>query len=470
MNIKDVVEKFRTEHTDNAEYEAKRALKGFPDSTIETISAFANTPRGGKIIFGLDENANFKSVGVYDIGDCQQRIANLASGGVEPIVNVVSEVIEFEGGSLVVATVSEADLSIKPVKVKSTGISYIRQFDGDFPLSKIEEQLFISNRGASHFDQVIIETVNEEDINEVAINKYLENRRTKDEVLKTMSDKEILVRTGVINNEGKYTTAGILTFGKYPQQFITHYAIQASVKVGNGVGVRVIDPKYISGSIPIILDTAVDWVAKNGGTYLETLENGNVISVNKFPEIAVRELISNALIHRDLNPLSLGTPISLIINGDNLVISNPGGLYGMTVTTLGLTAPQSRNDKLSSICQYVYSANGNKVVEKLGTGIPNIKLALENANLKPAEYIDQGIRFTAKIDSKRILSQNKLPLDNAQKILKLLKSDELTRKQLQQLTQLTPSQVRRALETLIDDEKITFVGKRNSPYAKYKKI
>jgi ATP-dependent DNA helicase RecG len=63
---------------DTAEVEAKRAAGGFPDSALPTISAFANTPGGGTIIFGLDESADFAAVGVYDVTACKTTLATKA--------------------------------------------------------------------------------------------------------------------------------------------------------------------------------------------------------------------------------------------------------------------------------------------------------------------------------------------------------------------------------------------------------
>ena len=48
------VERMRMAGTDLSEFELKSAADGFPKSTVESISAFANT-LGGVIIFGIQE-------------------------------------------------------------------------------------------------------------------------------------------------------------------------------------------------------------------------------------------------------------------------------------------------------------------------------------------------------------------------------------------------------------------------------
>ena len=39
--------------------EAKRAQRDMPSDVLEALSAFSNTPDGGAILLGIDENAGF---------------------------------------------------------------------------------------------------------------------------------------------------------------------------------------------------------------------------------------------------------------------------------------------------------------------------------------------------------------------------------------------------------------------------
>ncbi|MDR0854714.1 MAG: putative DNA binding domain-containing protein [Clostridiales Family XIII bacterium] len=470
MIIEDLIQQIRLENSDNAFCEAKKALGGFPENVVESICAFANTPKGGVAIFGLDEAEKFKTTGVYDVADCQKRLAAIARDSLIPNVTILTEVKPFEEKQLVVATVVEASESIKPVKVKKTGVAYIRQYDGDYQLSKLEEQLFIANRGPSLFDLIIVDGASITDLDDTLVRNYITTRKQNNIVLNKMDDDEILLRTGIVTSDKQITTAGLLALGTYPQQFITNYAIQASVQIGDDDNIRAIDPVFITGPIATILETALDWVLRNAGTYLENLPDGNVRSVPNFPEVACRELISNALIHRDLNPISLSTPISLIIKDGELVISNPGGLYGVTVDTLGKTAPQSRNEKLSEICQNITTQGGDKVVERLGTGIPNIRKSLKEAGLPDAFFYDQGIRFTAKLTNKSLSHTAAIPRkasSNYDLILVALSKGELSRAEIEKITGLTKDKVRRSLKALMDSGKVVRNGKVNSPTSKY---
>lgn len=74
------MQKYQTE-TDKIE--AKTAEKGCPQKCYDTISAFANKD-GGIIIFGINENNNFKEQDVYNVNDLQKQITSLCTTSLEP--------------------------------------------------------------------------------------------------------------------------------------------------------------------------------------------------------------------------------------------------------------------------------------------------------------------------------------------------------------------------------------------------
>lgn len=49
--------------------EVKAAHEGCPRKLYDTLSSFSNQDSGGAILFGVDEKAGFKPVGVYDLQD-----------------------------------------------------------------------------------------------------------------------------------------------------------------------------------------------------------------------------------------------------------------------------------------------------------------------------------------------------------------------------------------------------------------
>ncbi|MFE2639338.1 ATP-binding protein [Streptomyces scopuliridis] len=122
------------------------------------------------------------------------------------------------------------------------------------------------------------------------------------------------------------------------------------------MGSRARNQTTITGPIPRMLDEALAWSRRTFDTTIVSEPDGTVHDRPTYPYIAFRELIANALVHRDLDHWSAGLAIEVRLRRDRLVISNPGGLYGITVERLGRDAVTSaRNARLVAICQHVRS-------------------------------------------------------------------------------------------------------------------
>ena len=144
-----------------------------------------------------------------------------------------------------------------------------------------------------------------------------------------------------------------------------------------------------------MLAGAIAW-ARTTFTPVIVSVDGAVRDDFEYPLDAWSELVSNSLVHRDLAEWSRGYAIEVRHYPDKLVIANPGGLFGISVDRLGqegVTSP--RNAQLLQICQYVATRDdGSRVVEALASGIPTVTASLARAGLPPAEWLDEGIRFT----------------------------------------------------------------------------
>ena len=411
MDVRDLallVADLRAEGNDLAEVEVKRAAGGFPGNIAPTLSAFGNTPGGGLIIFGLDERGSFESVGVYDTTACKKAVAASARNAVEPPLVIAVDSVTFEGADLVVATVNELPASAKPCRTRASGRAYLRSYDGDYALSELEEQAFIANRAAPRFDQMVVPGAGAADLDPDLVDGYRRAATETSPALQRFDLDELLFRTGVVvGPERLPSLAGLLALGVYPQQFLPNLVIQASAAPlpDDPAGTRVSDARRFDGPIPTMLDEAVRWVARNSRTRIRFDAEGSGRDEPEYPLVAVRELLSNALIHRDLGPYALGEAITLRLTGDQMVLSNPGGLYGITADRLGTTGVTSaRNGHLVRICQYVRTRTGGRVVEALATGIPTVLQSLADAGMVPPRFQDQGIKFAVRMPNHALLA------------------------------------------------------------------
>jgi len=471
-----VLDLLRFEGSDNQYYEIKTAAGGFPETALATICAFANTPGGGVLILGVDESLGFEIVGVYDAKACQQLLANYAKNEFTMPVGISTALLNVNNKKVIWAEIAEADKSIKPVKTKKGKQAFIRRYDGDFQLSEQEQEMFVSARGPSLFDEEPIPGTDKSELNKELKDAFIECRKTLSTTLAKMSDDEVLLRSGVLSQNGELTKAGLLTMGIYPQQFLPNYAIKASVqkKSKQADRIRAVNVRSFDGPIPAMLDDAMKWASDNCDELALDLPNGHVRYVKTYPPVVVRELVANSLIHRELSPMSMIQTISLIIEDDRLVISNPGGLYGLHVNELGRTGSRTRNTRVADICQYLKTGEGMNVIEKLGSGIPKIKAELAELAMPEPVFIDGGVYFTVILNSLASKSNKAYKADrvagNAELILAALNDGAKSKAELQRMTQLSYGQTKYAIEKLQAVGKVYKLGENCSPNTKYAQL
>jgi predicted HTH transcriptional regulator len=116
----------------------------------------------------------------------------------------------------------------------------------------------------------------------------------------------------------------------------------------------------------------------------EVIENALRRSVSMFPEIAVRELAANALIHQDL--FETGTGPMLEIFEDRIEITNPGEPLVDTLRFVD-TPPKSRNEGIASLMRRF------QICEERGSGIDKVVAQVELYQL-PAPTFETPPGFT----------------------------------------------------------------------------
>ncbi|NHZ66039.1 ATP-binding protein [Massilia genomosp. 1] len=101
--------------------------------------------------------------------------------------------------------------------------------------------------------------------------------------------------------------------------------------------------------------------------------------VSVYPEIALRELIANALIHQDFNVTGAGPTIE--IYDDRITFTNPGTLLpGKRPDRLIGTTPESRNELLASKFRMY------RICEERGTGFQKVVTSIELFGMPPVLF------------------------------------------------------------------------------------
>lgn len=368
--------------------EIKAARDGCP-KLFDTLSSFSNQYGGGVIIFGIDEQKDFEVCGVYDPADLQKKIMEQAVQ-MEPELRPLCTVANINGKVVVSAEIQEIDNDLKPCFYKGAGRlkgSYVRVGDGDRHMTEYEVYSFEAFRKKIQDELRVAERAELSDVYTDAHTEYLISMRKKKPNLANLSDDKINSLQG-FTVDSKPTLAGVMLFSPYPQGFfpqlcITAVSIQGTeMGADNAVGERFIDNARIDGNIPDMFELALKFVRKNmkTSTYIDP-QTGKRADKTEYPVIAVRELILNALIHRDYSNHTDFTPITIKMFSNRIEIENPGGLYGrMTLDRLGKVAADTRNPFLANALEVI------DVTENRYSGIPTVYNAMKNAGLPEPKF------------------------------------------------------------------------------------
>lgn len=388
FELVEMVNKISQTKSESNYLEIKAARDGCP-KLFDTLSSFSNQYGGGVIIFGIDEQKDFEVCGVYDPADLQKKIMEQAVQ-MEPELRPLCTVADLNGKTVVSAEIQEIDNDLKPCFYKGAGRlkgSYVRVGDGDRHMTEYEVYSYEAFRKKIQDELRVAERAELSDIFTDSHTEYLISMRKKKPNLADLTNDKINSLQGFTIDD-KPTLAGVMLFSPYPQGFfpqlcITAVSIQGTeMGADNAVGERFIDNARIDGNIPDMLEAALKFVRKNmkTATYIDP-QTGKRADKTEYPVIAVRELILNALVHRDYSNHTDFTPITIKMFSNRIEIENPGGLYGrMTLDRLGKVAADTRNPFLANALEVI------DITENRYSGIPTVYNAMKNAGLPEPKF------------------------------------------------------------------------------------
>ncbi len=415
-DLKSLVTRVQACQTEMRNIECKSANKGCPTKLYDTLSSFSNQDEGGIILFGIDEKSDYEAVGVYDAQDLQVQVNNQCKQ-MSPVVRALFTVADIGGKVIVSAEIPGIDASERPAYYAGIGKikgSYVRVGESDEPMTDYEIYSYEAFRRRIQDDLRPVDNPHLAMIDDEKIKKYLlKVKAERKNLAENVSDEQILELMGVRNN-GTPSLAGLLSFSVYPQGCYPQLCIVAVCAPGTELGTfgedgeRFIDNERITGTIPDMIEQACDFVRKNMRTKTVIDDDGKRTDKAEFPIKAVREVVLNALVHRDYSIHTQNVPIRLTMFRDRLEVVNPGGLYGrITIDSLGSVRPETRNSILANILELL------NVTENRYSGIPTIRYECKRANL-PAP-IFSSVRGEFKVVIKNNIYQDEIKLGGKSK-------------------------------------------------------
>lgn len=392
INAIEFVKRYKTE-TNNIE--VKSAKKGFPKSCYDTVSSFANTD-GGIIIFGINEEEDFKIEDVYNLNDLQKKITSMCSDAMEPSIRPHIVTLKYEGKNILAVKIEELSQYDKPCYYKSKGLSkgsYFRIGDRDEVMDDYEIVTLYNYKKHIIEDMRPIYNAKLEDLNREKLEYYIIRLKLRKPNFEKYDFDKCLRLCGItIEEKNKIypTLAGIMVFGEYPQQFFQQVKIACSVIPGTELGCtgpfgeRFIDNLSVTGTIEEMLNGALSFLIRNMKEMV-IIKDGIRTNIYEYPINALREAIINALIHRDYTCMKETAYISVYKYTDRIEISSPGSLYGSNkIYKLGNNDKvETRNPTIINLLE-----NIDDFVENRNTGIWTIKKEMEKYDMPEPEFIN----------------------------------------------------------------------------------
>ncbi len=434
-----------------------------PGRLAETFAGMANTS-GGTVLIGVSPRSG-RVVGLQDTEKVVDRVFQAALLTDPPLVLPLPSVETVEGGSLLRVVVPDGLPHIYTVGGRYLG----REGRHNTPISPSSLRQKLIERGVVHFEARPVPGASPDDLDPVQVDDYAqriggtpaENPHT------LLLRRGCLVETG---GELRPTCAALLLFGKEPQRWIPNAFIMAARFSGTTLADAFVK-KEIAGTLPEQLRAGEQFVRDHLATVVRL--RGLVREEQpEYPPEAVRELLVNAVAHRDYS--QQGDSIHVHIFSNRLDIHSPGLLPGPVTLANLLEARFSRNP----IIVQVLADMG--FIERLGYGLDRVMSVLEENGLQPPHFQETAGTFRVSLsragrrsdpapDDRTALraSLNKLGLNARQKeaVEYVLENARITNSQYQAICpEVHAETLRRDLADLAGKEILLKIGSKRGTY------
>lgn len=334
------------------------------ETLSKSIVCFANAD-GGLLIFGVSDSGRI--TGVSNLDEAIRRIDDVAFNRCEPAVSILAETVEDEGKTALIVRIPKG--LQRPYRTKS-GLYYIRASNRCRQASWEEVRRLYQTSESIFFDEAPVARAGLPDMDMDYFKEFIEK-------FMGIAGYDALMPNYLKNlrattSDHQPTLAGVLFFGKKPQEFVTYAKITAAYIPGNDLAAPPADKKDLTGKIPDLLGDTLRFFR----LYLKERHEIKGFEPEVHPEIpeeVLREGLVNAVAHRDY---TVTAPIRIFIFENRVEIRTPGRLPNtVTVESMKLGSHVLRNPTIYNFLNKI------GMVTDIGSGIPRmIKIMKERLN------------------------------------------------------------------------------------------
>lgn len=364
---------------------------GDTDKFSQAVCAFANDlpnhRQPGYLLVGVSDHGQVAGIGVSD--QLLQSLAALRSNGnILPLPAITVAKLSMPGGDVAVVEVLPSDLP--PVRYK--GQVWIRVGPRKATASEQDERI-LSERRTARVLTADATPLQEAKLSDLSLALFAAYRQTAiaPQVIESnhRSIEEQLASLRFFDLDRNCpTVAGILMFGTNSRYFLPGAYVQYLRLAGTSLTDAPADEAEISGDMLSVLRELDTRTKVNIHRTFEAVSVLREKTVSNYPEDAVRELMLNAILHRDY--LS-NTPVKFYWFSDRIELHNPGGLFGEVTIDQLARRTSYRNPVVAEVLKTMGYVN------RYGRGIQRAQDALAANGNSPAEFEADQRAFLAVI-------------------------------------------------------------------------
>ncbi|MDR3218951.1 MAG: putative DNA binding domain-containing protein [Dysgonamonadaceae bacterium] len=284
----------------------KRELDN-PDKIAAEIIAMANA-KGGMIIFGVEDKTGvITGLDYAKLQTINNRIATIANELVKPTVFLTTEAISINDEmKTLVVYIDEG--TAKPYK-DNNGTIWMKQGADKRKVTDNNEQIrLFQQSGRLYVDEMIVPNTSEKDIDIRKVEEYLLHLSSTIDNTNDFPKNYLYQNLNIIRNN-RLTLGGLLFFAKIPQRYQPAFCIKAVAFYGNNIGESDYkDSRDIIGTIPEMFKDGMSFF-KAHLLHKQNGQNFNSTGILEISEIALEELLQNALLCKPLHKKASVKPL-----------------------------------------------------------------------------------------------------------------------------------------------------------------
>jgi ATP-dependent DNA helicase RecG len=353
------------------------------DDYLKWVCGFANA-QGGVIFIGKDDNGNV--VGISDYKKLMDEIPNK----VKDLMGILVDVNLHEENGLYYLEIVTQPYAV-PISLR--GRYYYRSGSTKQELTGAALNEFLLKKSGKTWDDIIEARATFDDIDEKTVKIFLAASQNTGRLPENdgLDLPELFEKLRLIEN-GQLKRAAIILFGKDPGKFypgiyvkIGRFGKPARMARSGGDDTDIIFQETEEGNLIMLLQAVLNQLNHKFLIRSIEFEGMHRIEKGEYPLAAVREMLLNALVHRNY----MGAPIQIRVYDDKISIWNEGSLpAGLTLAALKRShSSRPRNPVIADV-----SFKGG-YIDAWGRGTIKILDACKEAELPEPEMQEQDGGF-----------------------------------------------------------------------------